>query len=638
MTNITHLQHALTNLRTHLAANPTDIDALADLAVMLAQLGQTEQALAVLLPAVQQHPQHLGLQHNLAELYRNIGATDKAEQLFTALIHQQPLFVPAYQSLMLILNTHLSSAQLTDEQRAELLSRLAIISNNMGNALLEAGQMQAAETAYSEALQYWADYPSAHSNLSNVARLVGRISDAESHARKALALRPDFAEAWNNLGTALSEQGRCAEAISCYQRALAVNPNQLEAQHNAGSGSLFLQLYRDDLTSAQVVDAHRQWGESLRFPALPHTIPATDKIRVGFISADFREHSVMYFAEGLLKQLNRQEFDIVCYANQTGEDYVTQRIKAMPLLWRPVAALSDDALCEQIRQDQLHILIDLSGHSKGHRLYALAKKPAPIIALWLGYPFTTGLPAFDYRLTDKWADPEAVAPHQHTEQVVYLQNQFNYRPHPNALPVNALPALHNGYITFGSLNNVQKMNRSVVAVWSEILLRIPNSRLILQNKLLVDAGVAGRIRGLFEAFGVDTQRLEFRPACEYHLKTYNEIDIALDPFPFNGATTTCEALWMGLPVLSLAGDNSVARMGVSILSAVGLEQDWLAHTTEDYIALAQQHTAALDKLAALRTGLRERVANSQLCDDAAFTADFADCLKHMVAQKIGDYK
>jgi len=632
MTNNAHLQHALTHLRTHLEAVPTDIDALADLAVVLAQLGQVEQAFSVLLPAVQQHPQHLGLRHNLAELYRNTGATEKAENLFTTLITEQPYFVPAYQSLLLILNHRLTNTPLTDNQRAELLSRLAIISNNKGNALLEAGQIEAATMAYSEALNYCPDYASAHSNLSNVSRLVGKISDAEIQARKALALRPDFAEAWNNLGTALSEQGRFAEAIHCYQRALAVNPHQEEAKHNAGSGSLFLQLYRDDLSSEQVVDAHRQWGELLQFPTLPHTIPVTDKIRVGFISADFREHSVMYFAEGLLNKLNRQQFDIVCYANQNTEDYVTQRIKALPLLWRQVATLSDDALCKQIRQDQLHILIDLSGHSKGHRLYALAKKPAPIIALWLGYPFTTGLPAFDYRLTDRWADPETVAPQQHTEQVVYLRNQFNYRPHPNALPVNELPALHNGFITFGSLNNVQKMNRSVVSVWSQILLSVPNSRLILQNKLLVDAGVAGRIRGLFEAFGVDNQRLEFRPACEYHLKTYNEIDIALDPFPFNGATTTCEALWMGLPVLSLAGDNSVARMGVSILSAVGLES-WLANSVNEYIALAQHHAASLDNLATLRAGLRTRLANSQLCDDDAFAIDFAHCLRQMVEQK-----
>ncbi len=632
MNNNIELSYLVNNLRKHLEAAPNDMDALADLAAALAQSGQTAQALAVLLPAVQQNPQHIGLQHNLAELYRNTRETQKAEALFTTLVTQQPLFVPAYRSLMLILRDRLATTQLTHEQRADTLSQLAILSNNKGNALLEIGQIAAAKAAYSEALTYWTDYPSAYANLSNVSRILGQLSEAETQARTALKLHPDFAEAWNNLGTALSEQGRFAEATTCYQRALAVNPQQNEAQHNAGSGSLFLQLYRDDLSSKQVVDAHRQWGESLKFTVQPDAVAVTDKLRVGFISGDFREHSVMYFAEAVLEKLDRQQFDIICYANQTIEDHVTQRIKALPLLWRSVATLSDDALCEQIKQDQLHILIDLSGHSKANRLYALAKKPARIIALWLGYPFTTGLPAVDYRITDRWADPETYAQEQHTEQVIYLHSQFNYRPHPNALAVNALPALHNGFITFGSLNNVQKLNRSVVSAWSQILLSIPHSRLILQNKLLVDAGVAGRIRGLFEAFGVDSQRLDFRPACESHLKTYHEIDIALDTFPFNGATTTCEALWMGIPVLSLAGANSVARMGVSILSAVELKS-WFANSVTDYIALARHHAALLDSLALLRAELRTRLAHSQLCDDEAFALDFARCIKQMVVEK-----
>lgn len=630
MNNNADLHQLVNNLRKHLEAMPSDLNALADLAAVLAQSGQTEQALAVLLPAAQQNPQHLGLQHNLAELYRNTGETNKAEVLFTTLITQQPLFVPAYSSLILILTDRLASTQRTQQQRTEILSQLAILSNNKGNALLEIGQIEAAKAAYSEALNYWQEYPSAHSNLSNVARMLGQLSEAEAQARKALVLRPDFAEAWNNLGTALSEQGRFAEAINCYQRALAVNPNQQEAKHNAGSGSLFLLLYRDDLTPEQIVNAHRQWGQQFEPPALPCPVPRGDKLRIGFISGDFREHSVMYFAEPLLEKLNRQQFDIVCYANQSTEDGVTQRIKALPLLWRQVSALSDDALCEQIKHDKIHILIDLSGHSKGHRLYALAKKPAPIMATWLGYSFTTGLPAFDYRISDNYADPETSATAQHTEQLAYLPcSQFNYRPNADAPEVNTLPALHNGFITFGSLNNVQKLNRSVVSAWSQILLSIPNSRLILHNKLLIDAGVAGRIRGLFEAFGVDIQRLDFRPFSVYHLKTYHEIDIALDTFPYNGATTSCEALWMGVPVLSLAGNSSVSRMGVSILSAVGMEP-WLANSVDEYINLAQQHSASLNSLALLRAGLRQQLLQSRLCDEERFANDFAHCLMRMV--------
>jgi protein O-GlcNAc transferase len=636
MNNRAKLQQLLEPLRQRVETTPSDWDAVADLAVVLAQLGQTEQALSILLPATQQNSEHLGLQHNLAELYRNTGELQKAEALFTQLVNLHPHFVPAYQSLMLILSQRLANKQLIPEQRTELLSKLAILSNNKGNALLETGQIEAAQAAYSEALKYWVNYPSAYSNLSNVARLMGHLSEAEAQARTALKLRPDFAEAWNNLGTALSEQGRCTEAINCYQQALTVNPEQQAARHNAGSGSLFLQLYREDLTAEQVVQAHKLWGESLNITPLPCSMPAGNKIRVGFISADFREHAMMYFVEPLLENLNREQFDIVCYANQTIEDAVTERIKALPLLWRPVEKLSDAALCAQIQQDQLHILIDLSGHSRGHRLYALAHKPAPIMATWLGYLFTTGLPAFDYRISDLWSDPKAYAATQHTERLAYLkQSQFTYRPRADAPDVNTLPALNNGFITFGSLNNIQKLNRRVVWTWSKILLSVPNSRLLLQSKLLVDAGVAGRIRGLFEAFGVDAERLEFRPASSDYLKTYHEIDIALDSFPYTGGTTTCEALWMGVPVLSLVGDRSVARSGVSILSALGLT-DWLANSMNDYIALAQQHSSALETLAEQRQTLRKQFQQSPLCDERRFALDFARCLKQMVKQKIRD--
>ena len=195
--------------------------------------------------------------------------------------------------------------------------------------------------------------------------------------------------------------------------------------------------------------------------------------------------------------------------------------------------------------------------------------------------------------------------------------------------MSALPAASNGFITYGSLNNVQKLNRSVISAWSQILLNVPDSRLILHNKLLVDAGVAGRIRGLFEAFGVDAARLDFRPASENHLARYHEIDIALDTFPYNGATTTCEALWMGVPVLSLAGDGSVRRMGSSILSAIGMES-WLANSVSDYIRLAQRHSALPDDLALLRKDLRHRMACGSLCDEEGFAVDFGRCLREMV--------
>jgi predicted O-linked N-acetylglucosamine transferase (SPINDLY family) len=235
----------------------------------------------------------------------------------------------------------------------------------------------------------------------------------------------------------------------------------------------------------------------------------------------------------------------------------------------------------------------------------------------------------DYRITDRLADPEESATQQHSECLAYLsRSQFNYRPPANAPDVQSLPALRNGWVTFGSLNNAQKLNRSVIAAWSQILLRVPGSRLLLHHKLFADPGVRGRIRGLFEAHGIGLERLDLRPFSVEHLPTYHAIDIALDPFPYNGAATTCEALWMGVPVVALAGNSAVSRMGVSILEAAGLSS-WLAHSVPEYIDMAVQQCAVIEALAAVRNRLRDQLLHSALCDEAGFAADFGRCLERM---------
>ncbi len=441
-------------------------DDIASAAGLLAQHGQVNEALALLSQGLGKHPEHCLLLHNLAELYRQTRQEEKAEVLFIAVITRYPRFIPAYQSLTALLKARLGTMQIASPQRVAIVEQLAILTNNMGNALLEAGQIEAARAAYLEASQLFPNYPSALSNLSNVLRQMGEVTEAEALARRAVALRPEFAEALNNLGSTLSEQGRMEEAARCYAEALRIKPEMEEARHNAGSGSLFMQLYRDDLPTAKIVQAHRAWGKAYPAPAQAVPTPAVDgRRRIGFISGDFREHAMMQFVIPVLQKLDRGRFEIICYANQTAEDGITAYLKSLPLTMKPVGALSDEALCALIEKDALHVLIDLSGHTRGNRLYALANKPAPVMAHWLGYMFTSGLPAMDYRITDPWTDPPEMAPQQHTEQLAYLErSQFIYQPKDQLPEVNELPALRNGYVTFGSLNNIQKLNRSVVEV------------------------------------------------------------------------------------------------------------------------------------------------------------------------------
>lgn len=624
------LQNTLTRIRQHIRENPGDDDALSDLAVFLAQAGQAPEAITMLEDRIRQGVSHPVIRHNLAELYRNTGNLSKADALFDGLIAEYPRFIPAYKSLIPLLAARLAQEAASGRINQDIAFRLAALNNNLGNALMENGDLEDSESAYREAIRFQKDYPSALSNLSNVLTMMGRLSEAEACARRALAIQPDFAQAWNNLGTALSDQIHPEEAEICFRRALDADPSLEEARHNATSGSLMMQLYQSDLSPEEIVLSHRRWGALFPKPEKSAPVHRTGKIRIGFISSDFREHSVIFFVEPLMEKLDRSRFEIFCYANQNIEDDFTRRIKALDLVWKNIFSLSDDDLCGQLRADGLHLLIDLCGHTRGGRLEALARKPVRVMAHFIGYPATTGLAAIDYRLSDRFADPECFAAAQNTEQVIYLEpSQFNYRPRADAPAVNSLPAQKNGRVTFGSLNIIRKLNRRVIEAWSRILHGVSGSRLLLHHKFMVDPGVVGRFRGMFEAFGIAPNRLDFRPADARHLETYHEIDIALDPFPYNGAATTCEALWMGVPVVTLAGDRSSGRMGVSLLHAAGLEA-WIAGSVEAYVRLAITQSKARDELARLRKNLRPHLRQSPLCNETAFVAAFANAIEKMV--------
>ena len=338
-------------------------------------------------------------------------------------------------------------------------------------------------------------------------------------------------------------------------------------------------------------------------------------------SPDFCTHSVAFFIDPILAHHDRRHIEVTCYADVAVPDTTTTRLRTLADSWRNTCRLTDAQVAEMVRADGIDILVDLAGHTADNRLLVFARKPAPVQVTYLGYPNTTGLQTVDYRLTDAWADAEEL-PNGYTEELVRLPHGFlRYAPPKEAPPVGRLPARETDYVTFGSFNNLPKVNPGVVARWSEILLAVPNSRLLLKTKSFNDEATQERYFGLFAQNGVGREHLDFighTPSSREHLALYNQVDIGLDPFPYNGTTTTCEALWMGVPVITLAGEVHAGRVGVSLLSSVGLTE-LIADTADQYISLAVELAGNVNRLSSLRANLRGRVAASPLCDGQTFT-------------------
>ncbi len=607
-----------------------EIIGLASQAGQLAGQGRLQEAKNLLAPALNQVPPHPHLWHNWAQILTDLGETVEAERWFYEVLNRWPQFLPSYVTLITIRRSRLGP-----RPAPNAVTELARLLNNQGNAIQTTGDHGRACTCYREALALDERYANAWANLSNSLRIMGIVTEAETAARKALAIDGRHVGAWNNLGCALIDLGRIREADRCYDEVLKIQPDHPDARHNAGGGRLFNLLFLEQLTNEQIYQQHQRYGAKQVDQLAPRPVPrdvSDGKIRVGFLSADFRNHAMAMFVTPMLEHLDRQQFEVFCYANQTQSDHVTGFIRSLPLTWREITGVSDQAAANLIREDHLDLLVDLNGHTDGQRMEMLALRPAPCIATWLGYMATTGSPAIDFRITDRWTDPEPESAEVHTEALAYLSgSQFTFRPEAKAPAVVATPALTRGHVTFGSLNNVRKLSVATIRTWAAILERVPHSRLIMQAKLFVDPGTTGYFRGLFEAFGIDIERIDMHPYSHnnQHLSTYRDIDIALDPFPYNGGATTCDALWMGVPVVTLLGNRSVGRMGVSILKSLG-RPEWIAVDPDAYINLAVGLASDIQHLNQVRLGMRDQLAQSRLRNEAGFAQDFGQTLRAMV--------
>ncbi|MEO8331758.1 MAG: tetratricopeptide repeat protein, partial [Gallionella sp.] len=524
---------------------------------------------------------------------------------------------------------HLDEMVASYRRVVELKPDSAQAHNNLGAALYEVGQVNEALTCCRRAVELNADFAEAHNNLGRCLQHLSQFNEAEASYRRALQINPQNFKAHGNLGNLLKDIGQLDAAISSYRSALEIKPDLSEAHSNL----LFVLNYSSSHTPEYCLEQARQYGRIVAAKAVGRfsawqCAAKHGRLRVGLVSGDLRVHSVGHFLEGLLAQLDPARIELIAYPTQPREDELTARIRPLFSAWRPLFGKSDEDAARLIHADGVHVLLDISGHTALNRLPVFAWKPAPVQVTWLGFPCTTGVSEMDYVLGDTQAIPPEHEAH-FSEKVWRLPDSYLCFSAP-AYPVKVapLPALANGYVTFGSFNNLTKMNDAVVELWARILLSVPDSRLYLKTSQLDDEEVREQTRQRFAASGVAPERLLLGGklgSIADHLSEYNKIDVALDTFPYPGVTTSVEALWIGVPVLTLLGDRFLSLTAKSVAHHAGLP-DWVAVDKDDYVAKAVAYTSDLERLAALRAGLREQVLASPLFDAPRFAHNLEDAL------------
>ena len=497
---------------------------------------------------------------------------------------------------------------------------------------------------------------------------IGKFQEAADTFSKAVKLEPHDVEPLYNLGTALQKLARFKEAEECFTKALSLKPNHLGVLNNMGNVQLglceierandyFLDAFKQNtgnlnvlsntllnynyfanLSPTEIFKKHKE--AAIYFPDKQNELAPVKKknkkIRIAYLSADFKTHSVAYFLLPLLKNHDRKTFEVFCFYNGDKVDTTTKEFQSLSDHFQGIRSLNDKDLRDLVIESEIDILIDLSGHTANNRLAVFANRAAPIQITWLGYPHSTGIPEMDIRIVDNISDPSPDSEPFNTEKLVRLPHGFLCYEGNNEIPYTKQPpCIDNGFITFGSFNNLAKVNKNVIKAWSDILLTIPNSKIIIKSKQLSEASVHQLYLSYFESFGVSSDRvtmLAMLPSTADHLSIYNQIDIALDTFPYNGTTTTCEAMWMGVPTTTFIGDRHSARVGASIMTHSGFDElisnDQEAFVS-DTIALANQP----ERLKSLRNDMRIRMQNSDLCNAHQFAQEIEHEFKLAYSEK-----
>jgi len=508
---------------------------------------------------------------------------------------------------------------------------------NLGTLRQKEHRHEQAVGHFRDAVRRAPDDLGANLKLGLILSTTGHVSEAMQIGKRLTEMFPDRPEGFSLLANGLHEQGLCDQSRSAFDRALSKKADDTTLIGNA----LFSSLYSDTLADEEILTIHRRLSTRLHELATQHKktvscpvrIRSSDsRIRVGYLSADLLMHPVGYFVEPILKQHDRQKFDVFCYSDNASVDELTKRLRNLELTWQECSAWSDARLEEQIRSDELDILIDLSGHTAKNRAMVLARKPAPVLATYLGYPGKTERPSNDWLIADHHLCPIDQQLDSH-ERIARLPKCFLcYQSQPETPDVSAPPFEKNGFITFGSFNHLAKLTDSTVRLWSRVLDAVPNSKLVLKALPLADEVTRKLTRQRFADCGIDPSRINPLPPTvplSAFMAEYARMDIALDTVPYNGGTTSCDALWMGVPVVTLPGGRFSSRMGASVLKTVGLDE-FIASDADDYVRIATSLAADITKLQSLRSSIRNRMADSLLCNPAEFTRNFESVLQEIV--------
>jgi len=626
------LNEALVAGEKLVSLTPDDAEAHYNLSITLKWIGRMEEAEISCKQAIALKPDYAEAHNNLGNTQHSTGKMREAEVSYNKAIALKLDYVQAYYSLGVTLN------DLDRKGEAELIYNKAIALNpdyaeahsNLGDLLQESYRLEEAEASCRKAISLKPDLAEAHNNLALTLQKKDKLEEAEASCRQAISLKPDLAEAHNNLGNTLNSFGRLEEAETSFKKAIALKPDFTDCHSNL----LFSQSSSNFEHTRYLKDA-LGYVESIKKGIGPRfsewsCVREPERLRIGLVSGDFRNHPVGFFLEGVLAQFNSASLELYAYPTSPIENELTARIKPYFSFWSPLCGKSDKEAAELIHNDNIHILIDLSGHTARNRLPIFAWKPAPIQVSWLGYWASSGVPEIDYILGDPFVTPYDEAVH-FTEKIWQLPESYLCFTEPNVgLEVMPLPALSTGGITFGCFNKLSKMTDEVVSLRARILHATPGSKLFLKDNQLQEKSVRNKVLSRFAAHGIVADQLILEgpsPRAEY-LACYNRVDIALSPYPYGGGTTSAEGLWMGVPVLTKRGDHFLSHLGESIAHNTGLS-DWIAADEDEYIAKAVKFSSDLDGLMKLRAGLRAQVLASPLFDAARFAAHFEEAVWSM---------
>ncbi len=616
--------------RQILQVDSANVDALHLLGVLLHTRGDATQACELIARAIAINPAVAEFYNNHARALRELGKLDEARDALGKALSLRPEFPEALNNLGGVLKEMwlLEEAAVPLREAVRLRPDFAVAHVNLGSVLREMGRVDEALSHLRQAVQLQPNSAAMHLNLGNVLHQRGQLDDAADSYRTAIQLRPDYATAHNNLGTVLRDQGRLDESVTSYREALNLNPDHPEAHSNY----LYLLYFHPRFTGQQILDEHKAWGRRVMASATaPSTFLNTPeperRLKIGYVSPDFREHVVGRFLLPLLANHDRAQFEIIAYSDVLQADAMTQRLRGHCDRWHSILGSSDEQVAERIRADGVDILIDLTLHMAYNRMRLFARKPAPVQATYLAYAGTSGLPAIDYRITDRYLDPPEDGPGPYSERSVRIDSYWCYQGPADAPEIGPLPALLNRHVTFGCLNTFTKVSPEALEVWCRILGAVPDSRLVLHAET---GRYLDRTREFVRARNVDPARIEFRPKMRMgdYLAVYNAIDIALDPFPYAGGTTSCDAMWMGVPVVTLAGQTAVGRAGVSLLNQLRLTE-LIGRSADEYVTLASDLARDIPRLSELRRTLRYRMVDSPLCDAPAFARSMEEAYRTM---------